>query len=149
MFRSGLISSVTLLVLAGQLVDVHAQEPNLSGNSIDSGRISNEPLRGLIINRTITVVGWDFYSSFSGIWQALYPTAKDTLTIIERPTAKFGSEIWVSYENQYVFHTFLSPTRSRSRAESKQAVEIVRKNVAEIDLRRKLFQDADLAPEEM
>lgn len=149
MFRSGLISSVTLLALAGPCADAYAQGPNPPGNDIDSGRLNSEPLRGLIINRTITVMGWDFYSNFSTIWQALYPAAKDTLTIIERPTAKFGSEIWVSYESQNVFHTFLSPARSRSRDESKQAVEIVRKNVAEIDLRRKLFQDADLAPEEM
>lgn len=148
-FRSCLILSLALLVLAGQLAGVRAQEPNTPGNSLDSGRINNEPLRGLMINRTITVVGWDFYNSFSKIWQALYPDSKNTLAVIERPTAKFGSEIWVSYESQYVFHTFLSPARSRSRDESKQAVEIVRKNVAEIDLRRKLFQDADLGPQEM
>ncbi|MCI2808743.1 curli production assembly/transport protein CsgE [Eoetvoesiella caeni] len=149
MFRSGLVSSLIMLALAGQSADVRAQEPRQQGNGLDSGRISNEPLRGLIINRTITVVGWNFYTSFSSIWQALYPASKDTLAITERPTAKFGSEIWISYENQNVYHTFLSPARSRARDESKQAIEIVRKNVAEIDLRRKLFQDADLGPEEM
>lgn len=149
MFRSSLIYSLILLASAGQAANVQAQEPSQPGNNLDSGRINNEPLRGLIINRTITVVGWNFYQSFSNIWQALYPASKNTLAIIERPTAKFGSEIWVSYENQYVFHTFLSPARSRVRDETKQAIEIVRKNVAEIDLRRKLFQDADLAPEEM
>lgn len=138
-----------MLALAGPFTHVLAQQPDQSEKIPDSGQINNEPLRGLIINRTITVLGWDFYKSFSEIWQALYPDSRDTLTVIERPTAKFGSEIWVSYENQYVFHTFLSPARSRAKDESKQAVDIVRKQVADINIRRKLFQDADLGPEEM
>lgn len=149
MFRSVLILSLTVLALAGQFTHVWAQQPDQSDKTPDSGRIDNEPLRGLIINRTITVLGWDFYKSFSEIWQALYPDSRDTLTVIERPTAKFGSEIWVSYEDQYVYHTFLSPARSLARDESKQAVDIVRKQVADINIRRKLFQDSDLGPEEM
>lgn len=138
-----------MLALAGSFTHVWAQQAEQSEKTPDSGRIDNEPLRGLVINRTITVLGWDFYKSFSEIWQALYPDSKDTLIVIERPTAKFGSEIWVSYENQYVFHTFLSPARSLAKDESKQAVDIVHKQVADINLRRKLFQDADLGPEEM
>lgn len=149
MSRSGLILSLILLTSAGPFTHVWAQQPDQSGKIKDSGQIDNEPLRGLIINRTITVLGWDFYKSFSEIWQALYPDSKNTLIVTERPTAKYGSEIWVSYDNQYVFHTFLSPARSRARDESKQAVDIVQKNVTSIDIRRKLFQDADMGPEEM
>lgn len=149
MFRFRLISSLIVLALVAPIANGKTPDANHEAKDPDSGRIDNEPLRGLIINRTITVLGWDFYSSFSGVWQALYPDSKVSLVVIERPTAKFGSEIWVSYENEYVFHTFLSPARSRVRTESKQAVDIVRKNVANIEVRRKFFQDADLAPEEM
>lgn len=126
-----------------------AQEPEPPKNSLDKGQINNDPLRGLMINRTMTVMGWDFYKSFSEVWQALYPDSQDTLTVIERPTAQYGSEIWINYLNQTVFHTFLSPTRSRALAESKNAVEVVHNNIAIIDAQRKFVQDADLAPEEM
>lgn len=126
-----------------------AQEPEPPKTTLDQGQISSDPLRGLVINRTITVLGWDFYQSFSQVWQALYPNAQDTLTVIERPTAQFGSEIWVSYLDQTVFHTFLSPARSRAQEASKKAVAIVHENISIIDVQRKFAQDDDLGPEEM
>ncbi|MBV6271509.1 curli production assembly/transport protein CsgE [Alcaligenaceae bacterium CGII-47] len=149
MSKCVLALSLILISSTGQFSDVWAQQPDQPIKVPDSKKLDNEPLRGLIINRTITVLGWDFYKGFSEIWQALYPDSKNTLIVIERPTAKYGSEIWISYENQNVFHTFLSPMRSRAREESKQAVDIVHKTVADIEIRRKLFQDADLGPEEM
>ena len=69
-----------------------AQEPEPPRGNLDEGRINSDPLKGLIINRTVTVMGWDFYSNFTQVWQALYPDSQDTMTIIERPTAQFGSD---------------------------------------------------------
>lgn len=135
-----------VLALAG--APAVAQEPVAPGQ-MDQGRIDKEPLRGLMINRTMTVMGWDFYKSFSEIWQALYPESQDTLTVVERPTAQYGSEIWVNYLDQTVFHTFLSPTRSRARDESRNAVEAVHNNIDIINAQRQFVQDADLGPEEM
>lgn len=135
-------------VLALVNAPVLAQEPAAAGQ-VDQGRIDQEPLRGLMINRTMTVMGWSFYKSFSDIWQALYPDSQDTLAVVERPTAQYGSEIWVNYLNQTVYHTFLSPTRSRAREESQNAVEVVHNNIDIINAQRQLVQDADLGPEEM
>jgi len=126
-----------------------AQEPGPAPHDLDRGRINSDPLKGLVINRTITVLGWDFYQRFSEIWQSLYPDAEDTMTVIERPTAQFGSEIWITYLNQTVFHTFLSPARSRVQQESKDAVGIVHDGIESINLQRRFVQDADLGPEEM
>jgi curli production assembly/transport component CsgE len=126
-----------------------AQEPAPAPQNLDQGRISSDPLRGLVINRTVTVLGWDFYKNFSEIWQALYPDSEDTLTVIERPTAQFGSEIWISYLDQTVFHTFLSPARSQAHQESKNAVGIVHDGIEAINVQRRFVQDADLGPEEM
>ncbi len=144
-FRCG-FSLCCVLALAG--TPAAAQEPVPAGQ-MDQGRIDHEPLRGLMINRTMTVMGWDFYKSFSEIWQALYPESQDTLTVVERPTAQYGSEIWVNYLDQTVFHTFLSPARSRARDESRNAVEVVHNNIDIINAQRQFVQDADLGPEEM
>ncbi|MFV0282427.1 MAG: curli production assembly/transport protein CsgE [Castellaniella sp.] len=148
MLFMGLRLGLIIAALAGPVAV--AQEPEKEPpQNLDQGKIDNDPLRGLVINRTMTVLGWDFYKSFAEIWQALYPDAQDTITVIERPTAQFGSEIWISYLGQTVFHTFLSPARSRAREESKNAVAIVHDGIQTINIQRRFVQDADLAPEEM
>jgi curli production assembly/transport component CsgE len=141
--RIGIIVAALLSAAAA------AQEPEPPRGNLDEGRINSDPLKGLIINRTVTVMGWDFYSNFTQVWQALYPDSQDTMTIIERPTAQFGSEIWISYLNQTVFHTFLSPARSRAKDQSREVVQVVRENIDIINAQRQFIQDADLGPEEM
>ena len=147
MRSKGCLTGIIVAVLLGTTAG--AQEPAPLPQNLDQGQIDSDPLQGLVINRTITVLGWDFYQSFSEIWQALYPDSKNTITITERPTAQFGSEIWISYLDQTVFHTFLSPARSRAREESKNAVAIVHEGIETINMRRQFVQDDDLGPEEM
>jgi curli production assembly/transport component CsgE len=128
------------------------QEPThpAPGSSLDSGTINNDRLGGIVINRTMTVLGWDFYSTFSEIWEALHPDSPYMLTIIERPTAQFGSEIWVDYRDIHIFHTFLSPARSGVKEASQEAVNLAYQNIQKIEQARKEFDhDADLGPEEM
>ncbi|HLR12847.1 MAG TPA: curli production assembly/transport protein CsgE [Burkholderiaceae bacterium] len=142
-----------LLALTGLCSIVLAQEAEPTqpeSEDMDAGRITEiDPFAGLIINRTITVIGWNFYKEFSEIWQSLYPDSDRNLTITERPTAQFGSEIWVHYLDRSVFHTFLSPARSQVREMTKQAVSIAHENIAQIDLERAVFEDEDLGPEEL
>lgn len=117
---------------------------------LDQGTINQDPLGGIVIDRTMTVLGWDFYSSFASIWQALHPDSPYTLTVTERPTAQFGSEIWVDYRDIHIYHTFLSPARSGVEEASKQAVSIASENIQRINQARKdLKNDDDLGPEEM
>ncbi len=148
------VMSVIGFFLACQLAVAETNAPAQTataqkGANLDSGQIGDEPLGGIVINRTMTVLGWDFYKSFSEVWQAVHPDSKFTLTVTERPTAQYGSEIWVSYRDIRIFHTFLSPARSGVSEASKQAVEIAYKNVVEIEEQRKSFKSADLGPEEM
>lgn len=140
--------SVPLTSAAQEPLAPEIPAPQPKGN-IDSGQINNDPLGGIVINRTMTVLGWDFYKSFSEIWQSLYPDSTFTLTVTERPTAQFGSEMWISYRNLTVFHTFLSPARSGVKEASRQAVNIVHQNVDTIEQERKQIKSDDLGPEEM
>ncbi|UHL64661.1 curli production assembly/transport protein CsgE [Paralcaligenes sp. KSB-10] len=117
--------------------------------NLDSGSISDEPLGGVVINRTVTVLGWDFYKNFAEVWRAKYMNTKYTVTVYERPTAQYGSEVWVQYRQNRVFHTFLSPARSAAKEISGRAVDIVYKNVVDTNVQRLLFNDVDLGPEEM
>lgn len=116
---------------------------------LDAGNIQNEPLGGLVINRTITVLGWDFYSNFSQVWSSLYPNTPYTVTVYERPTAQFGSEIWIDYDARRVFHAFLPPARSATKEISTQAASSVYKTIAALAIEQALYSDVDLAPKEM
>jgi curli production assembly/transport component CsgE len=106
-------------------------------------------LGGVITSRTITVLGWDFYQYFTAKWEAIHGNERLSLSIYERPTARWGSEIWIDYRQTRVFHTFLPPARSATKSISMQAVDLVYKNVIDINIQRSLFTDVDLAPEEM
>jgi curli production assembly/transport component CsgE len=117
----------------------------------DESRPASEQdlLGGVITSRTITVLGWDFYEYFTAKWQAIHGNERLSLSIYERPTARWGSEIWIDYRQTRVFHTFLPPARSATKEISTKAVDFVYKNVTDINIQRSLFTDVDLAPEEM
>lgn len=152
MLRFGIPLVLIVSVLAWQSALAKAPAklgPGDQGVVRDSGEINRDPLGGIIINRTMTVLGWDFYKSFSERWQTLYPDSKFTITIYERATPQYGSEMWVSYRDQRVFHTFLAPARSGVKDAAKDAVAIAYKNIVNLNIQLRLFKSPDLGPEEM
>lgn len=110
---------------------------------------SRDPLSGIVINRTVTVLGRDFYQFFSAAWREQPDGSRYTVSVHERPTAQRGSEMWVQYGQQRVFHAYLSPQRSAARPVSRRAAAIALKNVIDIDVARLLFRDTDLGAEEL
>lgn len=137
------------LALACQVVQAAPAVAPVPKADIDSGSIQNQPLGGLVINRTITVLGWNFYSNFATVWRNLYPDTPFTVTVYERPTAQFGSEIWIDYDGRHVFHTFLPPAIAATRQISTQAASVVYKTITTLIAKRALYNDIDLAPEEI
>lgn len=106
-------------------------------------------LGGIVTNRSITVQGNDFYQAFASYWRSTDISNRVSLAIYERPTARFGSEIWIDYGQRRVFHIFLPPARSATRSIGQQAVEIVYRRIADIEAERLLFPSPDLGREEM
>src|SRR5690606_7287356 len=106
-------------------------------------------LLGLVINRTVTVLGRDFYQYFSTAWRYYEGGGDFSVTVYERPTAIRGSQIWVQYGQRRVFQAYLSPARSAVKEVARQAAEIAYENVVEIAVQRALFTSVDLAPEEL
>lgn len=108
----------------------------------------DDPLSGIVINRTVTVQGHEFYRFFSNRWREFSEQNPFTITVFERPSARWGSEIWVEYRGQRMYHAFLSPARSSTKKASEQAVDIVMENVNESEIERLLTNNPDLGPEE-
>lgn len=106
-------------------------------------------LVGVVINRTVTVMGRDFYRNFVNAWRDQEMSGNYSVTVYERPSAIRGSEVWVQFGQRRVFQTYLFAARSAVKSISEQAAEIAYKNVVDISLQRLLFQGVDLGPEEI
>lgn len=144
-------SSTFLLALPGQVSGTESNE-RLNGTeqlAERAKRLLEDPLGGIVVNRTVTVQGQDFYRYFSAWWREIDEDGRYTISIHERPSARWGSEIWVLFRRDRVFHMFLPPARSQTRDISKTAVEIAYENITQNELERAIFQSEDLGPEEM
>lgn len=63
---------------------------------------------GLLTDHTVSSVGHDFYRAFSDKWESSYT---GNLTINERPSARWGSWITITVNQDLVYQTFLFPTK--------------------------------------
>src|SRR5690606_40284954 len=106
--------------------------------------VLDDPLGGIVVNRTVTVLGNDFYQYFARAWREKDGDNRYSISVHERPSARWGSEIWVQYRQQRVFHMFLSPARQAAKEIRQQAAEIVYENVVNSDIQRMLVQSQDL-----
>jgi curli production assembly/transport component CsgE len=103
---------------------------------------------GVITVQTITTTGHDFSQHFLAAWRDLDGSDAVTLAIRERPSARFGSEVWIDYAQRPVLQLRLPPLRAALPEIAASAVQHVWSTVQRTDAERKLFRDADLAPDE-
>ena len=73
--------------------------------------IENE-ISGFTQDSTITRAGHEFARYLSDYRNANFSTGNDyNLVVFERPSARWGSLIWVTSDNQDVYRRFLPPGR--------------------------------------
>jgi curli production assembly/transport component CsgE len=128
-------------VSAAQLAPAGAPNP---GNT----QVLQELYEGVVANQTITIVAQDFYQYFVTAWRDKPLSERYALSIHERPSARWGSQVWVEYANRKIFQTFLPPARNRIKDLSLEAVELAYQNIVELDVVNLLFKDPDLGPDE-
>jgi curli production assembly/transport component CsgE len=144
--------SVTALAVFTFFLGMAASaQPGLSDDadrkSDDTGLLP-ESYAGVVTNQTITVGGQEFYQNFIAAWRDKELSDRYTLSIHERPSARWGSQVWIEFAQRRVFQANLSPSRSALKAMSEQAVEIAYQNIVDADIQRLLFRDRDLAADE-
>ena len=133
----------TPLVGAAQDLDTGILEESM----LDERALQSlEQASGFIVDRTITQFGGEFMRVFSQSWRALPGTQEFDITIIERPTARYGSLVWVEYNNRPIARAFLYAGRSTAiRPIAVAAAEYVAGKLADEALASQLFEDPDLA----
>ena len=63
---------------------------------------------GLLTDHTVSSVGHDFYRAFSDRWESSFT---GNLTINERPSARWGSWITITVDQDVIFQAFLFPSK--------------------------------------
>jgi curli production assembly/transport component CsgE len=136
------------IILALLLHAARAQPPN--GENPMRPAPAMDPYVGFIVDSTVTHIGADFYRSFVSAWRDQAPEDRYSLGVLERPSARWGSLIYVEYRGRRVFNAFLSPgRRDEVRVRGREAARQVYEAVVQAELQRLLFREADLAPEEL
>lgn len=103
---------------------------------------------GVITNQVITGAGQDFYQYFVNAWRDKEGSEHYTLAIHERPSARWGSEIWIEFTQRRVFYTHLPPARAAIKSISEEAADLTYQAVLQADVQRQLIHDADLGRDE-
>lgn len=105
-------------------------------------------LRGLLLNQTRTFAGQAFYRAFVDGWLALDSDNSYSLVIVERPSARNGSQITVKYAEQVVYQQFIHFNANRAQRAGQNAPASVYNKVVAADV-EEIFSNPDLANDEI
>lgn len=108
-----------------------------------------EDYGGIVTNQTVTVAGHDFFNYFVSAWRDRELGDRYSISIHERPSPRWGSQVWVEYAQRRVFQVALPGGRAGMRLLGEQAVEIALQRIVEIDVERLLFREADIGMDEI
>ena len=112
---------LSLALLLALALPAFAQDEVLEDNTpIEQESLSDE-LSGILVDRTMTLAGKNFFQFFSNFWNANYPGSDAIISIHERPSARFGSQIWLEYNGTQYAKQFVGP-RQANRTELPEAI---------------------------
>jgi curli production assembly/transport component CsgE len=127
-----------------------------AGDDIDSGRLTDrdrpnmEERTGFVVSRTATNFGAEFFREFSDAWRDIDGTGSFDVTVVERPSARFGSQIFIEHNNRQIARVFLYAGRTAAiRPLATEAAAYVAKVLSDDALIGALTVDPDLAKDEL
>lgn len=106
-------------------------------------------LAGVVVNQTVTAAGQEFFHHFAIAWRERELADRYSIAVSERPSARWGSQIWVEFAQRRIFQAQLPAGRAGLRELSERAAEAVFQKVADTEVERLLFRDPDLATDEL
>lgn len=100
---------------------------------------------GLLTDHTVSSVGHDFYRAFSDKWESSYT---GNLTINERPSARWGSWITITVNQDLVYQTFLFPIKRDFDNNVNIAIAQTQEALSRRQIDQVLLSTGDLAQDE-
>lgn len=114
------------------------QDP-LESKKVDESKDLIE-IDGLIIDRTLTRLGRDFYIAFSMKVNSELNDIDVNLTVKERPTALSGSIVGVYHFDRVIYRSALSPGQRQAAEKAEQALEAVQQYIVKWQI-EKFYKD--------
>ncbi len=132
-----------------EAVDAINQLSSPDGPEVRGNANGGSELTGVMVDRTITMAGKTFYRAFSQRAMDNLIIGNTTITIKERPDARWGSQVWVMEGNRMYFRTQLSPRINEADRAAEEAVETVERALIERQISAAVTSDKDLGKEEI
>jgi hypothetical protein len=107
--------------------------------------VNGTEIGGVITNQTTTSLGYFFHTKFAEAWSYQAEAELHSLTVRERYSPRFGTEIQVHFGEFVVFRANLPRTVSAVSDLAFSAAQSAHQTVVEIGLQSLLFTDADMA----
>ena len=108
-----------LIVLSMILFISNAQAENTTYLSLE------DEIYGFTNDMTITRSGHEFAYFYSSYRLKYLANAQYNLSIHERPSARWGNLLWITYQQETVFKIFLSPNQKDIKTIAEQAAQQV------------------------
>jgi curli production assembly/transport component CsgE len=102
-----------------------------------------------VADQTVTVAGQDFYQQFVVAWRERDIAERYAISVHERPSARWGSQVWIEYAQRRIFQAALPAGRTGIRQLGEQAAEFAFQKVTDAEVERLLFRDADVGVDEI
>jgi curli production assembly/transport component CsgE len=103
---------------------------------------------GLVTCQAVTVAGHEFCDYLGVEWRDKPGSERYTIAIRERPSARWGSQVWIDFAQRRVYQAQLPPARAGLKELGASAAESVYQAILEVERQRQFIRDADLAPDE-
>jgi curli production assembly/transport component CsgE len=103
---------------------------------------------GIVTSQPITVAGHEFCRYFIAEWLDKPDSDRYTIALRERPSARWGTQVWIEYGPRRVLQVQLPPARTELKALGENAAESAYQAIQDIERQRTFIRDADLAPDE-
>ena len=103
---------------------------------------------GIVTSQPITVAGHEFCRYFIAEWLDKPGSDRYTIALRERPSARWGTQVWVEFGPRRVLQVQLPPARTELKALGENAAGSAYEAILDIERRRLFIRDADLAPDE-
>lgn len=121
----------------------------VGGFSAGIARADDEDeMMGFIVDDCISLVGHNFYSAFTDRLRAT-SRLDFNLVVRERPDPRWGSLIWVEYDQRIVYRRFIAPNATETRELAQEAADQVRAAVVQRKLQVQLQDNIDLGKDEL
>ena len=89
-------------------------------------------LGGMVLDRTISRFGKDFFFYYTSYWRDIHSTNGITVVVNERVYPQAGTYLWVEMEQQKVFETYFGRRQNDVKKLAEQAILISINEVARI-----------------